>query len=477
MAQPYQSGDRIRHQGNWPPMLAKPLTLGRYVTVYKPTGATNSYDWTLPCRYGWTNICRDAVHPEFLNFRKGRKGKRRDNRKRYRVNDIHTLNGDFGGDFSKLAVLDESVLREIGSYHYEDALVREDYYGGFRADGWPTSGTYADPFNPSSLAAAWTDGTSYSWCLGSYDAARTQGPKAWNKFKPKLSSADLGVFLGEIREVLPMMKTTAKIFADLVKTQLLTKFHRGETMPRWFANHWLNTQFGWKPFIGDLVKFFQTFTKLDACLLRAIKYNGVWHKRGGILSSTQTVVEDMFPSARSYRFAPFETPGNRCIKGGTSRISSEILDEIWFEGAFKYWVPEFESPSGLCNSMAILLRQYGLTINPLLVWNLTPWSWLADWVGNVGDNIANYSTASDTNLAAQYAYIMRKRSLVLTNTSTINVSTQNGTLGSLQCEWKRWYIAKTRRHASPFGFSIDWDGFTSRQWSILGALGIMRVPH
>jgi hypothetical protein len=113
---------------------------------------------------------------------------------------------------------------------------------------------------------------------------------------------------------------------------------------------------------------------------------------------------------------------------------------------------------------------FGLTPNPSVIWSATPWSWLVDWGSNVGDNLANLTTGYADNLAAKYAYIMGTTSYQkVTDTETF----------FKQCGNQKFSLTeniqvKTRGAASPFGFGLSESNFTSRQWSILSALGVTR---
>jgi hypothetical protein len=117
------------------------------------------------------------------------------------------------------------------------------------------------------------------------------------------------------------------------------------------------------------------------------------------------------------------------------------------------------------------MRMFGLRITPSLVYNLTPWSWMADWFGNVGDNIDNYTASQDDNLTAKYAYIMKTITEEVINDSYIKC----GGTEVLGLRWRRGVVAKTRVQASQFGFSITMPEFSAWQWSILAALGFSRL--
>jgi hypothetical protein len=116
-------------------------------------------------------------------------------------------------------------------------------------------------------------------------------------------------------------------------------------------------------------------------------------------------------------------------------------------------------------------RLLGLRPDPELLWQLAPWSWLADWVTDVGALVGNYTSFAFDGLVWKYAYLMEHRQVV-TKYDLVGHRTYNG--ASPTCSATLVRESKRRVTSSPFGFGLDLDGFTLRQWSILAALGISR---
>jgi len=287
------------------------------------------------------------------------------------------------------------------------------------------------------------------------------GATGWNKFRPTRSGAELGVFLGEFKDIPRMLKTTAKGFHDVWRAMGGSKTNFG---PKSVANHWLNTQFGWSPFLSDLRKFYKTTVDIDKKLKQLRRDNGRWIRRGGTVQvdgavASGTVNSPMYPSLPTSLYA---TPyGYHEWTRKTQFIS-------WFEGAFRYWIPG--KPDSLGWNAQALAQIYGAQPSPSLIWELTPWSWLLDWCSNVGDVMANVSSMMFDNLCAKYAYIMGsyRHSVDVTGYSNYKTAPATGM-------WSAVLMSKSRIAASPFGFGLTGADFSARQWSILGALGISRT--
>jgi hypothetical protein len=117
----------------------------------------------------------------------------------------------------------------------------------------------------------------------------------------------------------------------------------------------------------------------------------------------------------------------------------------------------------------------GLDLTPEVLWQITPWSWLLDWFANLGDVISNISNLSLKDIILDYAYL------------TNRIETERGILawkpslyGNLKLSrnvvsHKVTTVEKTRNQASPYGFSVGFDGLSPYQISILVALGLARM--
>jgi hypothetical protein len=150
-------------------------------------------------------------------------------------------------------------------------------------------------------------------------------------------------------------------------------------------------------------------------------------------------------------------------------------ESVYFKGAYSYYWPtsitgvdkmvEFEKKAN-----AVL----GSRLTPEVLWQLAPWSWLADWFGNVGDIISNATALSNDNLVIRYGYLMRK-----TQRMSVFTSYENQFLTGLRGAFTRSFAVeqKERVRATPFGFGLNTELFNPLQWSILAALGMTKSPR
>jgi hypothetical protein len=411
---------------------------------------------------GFYKITWDNIHKEFI--KRGAKISRSKRR----------FADDLGGDFSSLEASDEGFVRGTGHYECEDGYSKTTYDGGFV----PFSQHEYPGIRTADLTGMGDTGR-YSGGFGI--ASTAEGVQAWKKFRPKLFLADMGQFVGEIQETLPMLKTSASMFTRRFLDTFGTSTRHQAMMSKTMSNHWLNAQFGWAPFISDITKFLKKFRDFDRKLQQCIRDNGKDIRRRGILKSTMggpgdvTITESNgIPGWDTVYVQPFSLynslidPYSGHVK---STLSYTTKYQTWFSACFRYWVPDFESNDFAFERILNFMRMYGLRITPSLVYNLTPWSWMADWFGNIGDNIDNYTANQDDNLTAKYAFIMKTITEEVINESRVKC----GGREVLGLRWRRGVVAKTRVHASQFGFSLTMPEFSAWHWSILASLGFSRL--
>jgi hypothetical protein len=156
---------------------------------------------------------------------------------------------------------------------------------------------------------------------------------------------------------------------------------------------------------------------------------------------------------------------------GTLTTTTTVERKRWFSGAFTYYAKKPSSFSDIESRVQELNYLYGLAPTPEAIWDLTPWSWAADWIANMGDVLNNLSMYLTDGLVMRYGYVMEK-------TTTTVAYTHAGTnlkgVGPIFPSQTFRSITKRRRPATPFGFGLTYSGFNTRQWAILAALGISR---
>jgi hypothetical protein len=293
--------------------------------------------------------------------------------------------------------------------------------------------------------------------IAEIDAA---GSVAISRVLPTNPVAGLAVTLGELREGFPKMLGSSL-------------FQKGKPLAK-AGSEYLNWEFVWKPLISDFKKWLYAYRKADALWDQFVRDAGRrvrrrYHfpKTTEVLSSNVTLAQ---PAGVGHINSAF-WPGNPTIR--YPLFSETILERNrWFSGSFTYYLDDDPSERGEWKRHTRRLQHlYGTKITPEVVWNLSPWSWAADWLGNAGNVITNVSRFAEDGLVMPYGYMM-ELSVIQHTYRMRDVKPKGYSIPDLTQTLR--HTVKYRRRATPYGFGLDEGSFTPRQWAIIVALGLSR---
>jgi hypothetical protein len=292
-------------------------------------------------------------------------------------------------------------------------------------------------------------------------ALRAAGATGWKRARPGNPAVEAGQWLAELRS-LPTLPLRA--FARM-------GFFRA------LGSEYLNYNFGWKPFVQDLIKMYEVYQTLDKRLKELVQNNGKGVRRRRKVSDTTETSSTTVGGANWSAFWPY--PANITGMQYQSTLTTQTVtkEKIWFAGRFRYYVPDIGSDQWTSRATRAL---FGLNPTPSLLWEVLPWSWLIDYFANVGDVVSNMSSNAVDNLTADYAYVMRTKTVTTTYTAagTISGSPLSGLVkasgGFFDATTQQMLQTKSRARATPYGFGVTLGSLSGYQLSILGALGASR---
>jgi len=306
------------------------------------------------------------------------------------------------------------------------------------------------------------------------------GAEAYNSLKPKLEKGGLGQFVGELRDLPSMLKQTSKGFHDIWKRMGGSTTH-SVMHPKKVAQHFLNHQFGWVPFVSDINKAVEIQIFHQQFIDDLIAANDIWMRKARRLRENETrtlVSQNLFSAGFEPNLSQFCKPEtvSGVITTGWHEVYKVMTDIVWAVGQFKFYRPEFDRSHLMFDDNLNKIRQlmilHGLRVNPALVYKLTPWTWLIDWFSNTGKIVDNLNAAAEDGVVAKDLYVMEHTKYSIEQFSHCNFYT-----GPQTFTWSRIVESKQRAHAgSAFGF-IPPTQLTGRQIMILGALGLDRGFH
>lgn len=330
--------------------------------------------------------------------------------------------GDSGGAF---------YLKKVSSKHVPGSSSTNVFDGGFFC-GKPNALTLPSQYQtPSNL---------------SLDA---KGTTAIARTEPTRSVSDVATFIGELRtDGLPRLRP------DVMRAQ--TKRARAA------GSDYLNIEFGWRPFVTDLRKMARAVVDSHSILSNYRSHGKGQKIRRRYAFPTQS--ETTSVNATNFLPRPAAVSFN-----GRGVHSVHRQQDMWFSGAFRYYIPIDDTTFGKVRSHASAAQKLlGASITPETVWNVSPWSWLVDWQTNTGDVLHNISAMGRDGLVLQYGYMMAHTSYE---------ESAAADFGSL-AGWASYISTtdiKVRRPATPYGFGVDIAGLTPRQSAILVALGLSKT--
>jgi hypothetical protein len=435
---------------------------------------------------------------------------------------------------------DQRILVEsTGHRKVNGKWIGDDPFYSFRYEENPGLGEMLNlPFNK--FYKPWgsvLEGTSHSWrpCLSRYfSTADDQGSPFRSSGIPDFHYdplEDWTLLLNDLGTKFIQRARPGNPTASLA--QFVAELHDIPRIPRYlkvrlasFLKHlpseYLNVEFGWKPFLEDLWKAYKTSTTLEARLAQLVRDNGLHIKRKRRLLGEEepqkdTLFDDDLPlnTVEWIRFGidgpnSSDDPPDDLLDFNSFRLSDPVgiemnsndfhmaLTQKHFKleretqvfargtGTFTYYVPDIGSSEWTRKAINVL---FGANPNPLVLWQVLPWSWLVGWWTNADSILSNaMSNAVDNEVYENCSVTYEKR---VTHTATLDIAWDPFYMnlggfgfqedhivlmpsGRDSLKWSCFEHYKLRRPATPFGFGIDMSGLTAAQYAILAALGLSR---
>jgi len=397
-----------------------------------------------------------------------------------------------GGPFKRIQVgLPYVEIKDTGSYISDPADFNPWTHWGYRYVGGfcnPPWYQYLDEFSDQQYIDIASSGTHDTLVPD----LSSLGDSAYSKLRPKLEKADMGIFIAEMRDASGMLtgsrdfighkvnrakgnlKASSESFANYFK-RIGGNLKATNMLPKRVASEFVNTQFGWAPFIGDLQKLNNATLNAQRYFAQIERDNNQWVRRrraDKIIESEQLLWTQYDPGIQ-----PTSIYGSMIYKPGASyTIKLQEYTEVWYEGVFKYYRPEFDVTKDYGNFTAVRdidrhLTLLGLQVNPMLIWKAYPWTWAVDWFVKVGDNIQLAQDLATDSVASKYMYLMHHsfRRFELRS----KFETWDGKKHDLV--WYRYFDIKRRESAdSSYSFRLA-NPLSGRQLAILAALGLSRA--
>lgn len=380
--------------------------------------------------------------------------------------------GDSFSESFGLKELSESLEANKFDTGHEFSTEKRETLMGFQLVSLDDSSgnTYSGP-----LRATWQSGPDQYGAIPSINIA-SYGPRAINITRPTAPVSGIANLVGEGKQTIPKL-IGASFMHD--KTRIFKNL----------GDEYLNIQFGWLPFVSDIIDICHAIINAKSILDQYRKDAGKLIRRRYSfppITSPSTTVETVASSGQYLDYWRTYPPYSYSVYGGFFKPkvgtqnyrqfkSSTLTEKYSFSGAYTYLLQDDDSFLGRLDTYAKYANKLlGIKFTPDVLWELTPWSWLVDWEFNIGVNLSNAVSFNQDNLVLKYGYLMRETSSVRT-VSVEGLSTYSHSLPTIRTGYNLY--RKERVKATPFGFGLNPSSFTARQWSILAALGLTKAPR
>lgn len=301
------------------------------------------------------------------------------------------------------------------------------------------------------------------------------GAKGFSRALPVKPSMNLVTFIIELRDVPDMLKSTHEWFSQFEKKKWTNR------SASFWGDQYLNLEFGWLPFIQDLKSILNLMSQIERTRQFIKRNNRQRVHRKVQLLSTHTYDTTQVDSAMSTTLAPaniFGLPYDPAGKGSVV-TTTEFRRDIWFEGMFRFHIPEDRLWGS--NQWVLNLELMGLLPDLNQIWKATPWTWMIDWFTSAGSIMTNVSLMAEYAQVAEYAYVMCHDYIRVSKVGAHRVASGTQSKSTDPIIYATQYATSTRTRetlqrqvASPYGFGLTWDGFNPYQLGILAALGLSR---
>jgi hypothetical protein len=255
---------------------------------------------------------------------------------------------------------------------------------------------------------------------------------------------------------------------------VLSEATRGGATAQGVADDYLNYQFAVAPTISDALALRRAAQESESIIAQLERDAGKTVRRSYEFPETTRSVVD-----GSYAFGPTYVGGltptaYEVGTSGTVRQTSTYTTSRRFTGAFTYHLP----PKGSWRrKIAQLDAVYGIRPGIDTAWNLVPFSWMADWYGNMGDVLTNLQAFGADGNVLKYGYITSRteRTIRITGSCPIRRDGAMNTWSEYPFSWEMVFTTLQRYPANPFGFGVSGAALTPRRIAILAALGLGQV--
>jgi hypothetical protein len=318
--------------------------------------------------------------------------------------------------------------------HLYDGSNSSNRYGAF---GYDSGGNEVRPFGEPGLPL---EG------LPSYRVYRPDGgfvppPRDINSLNDRAClaifpriKADLSILnsVYELKDMKSVPNTLHNIWNLMRGSKIRNVFQTLKQQLQGTSDGYLQAQFNLLPLLSDIAGIQQaihrTKDKIDR-ILRDAQTNRVGHWSTDI---------DEYPDITdsSVAYYPLKQPdemSSAFIQYTAAYLSRQVVNEpsrFHAEMAYRYTLSAYEVENA---QLLGLLDAIGVNLNPRIIWNAIPWSFVIDWVLGVGRYLEDHGTTLNLDplvIIRGYMWSLRRRRVVYTQRNAVSILPSSNALNT-----------------------------------------------
>lgn len=285
----------------------------------------------------------------------------------------------------------------------------------------------------------------------------------------ELLRGDIPHFIGNLQRFTSVSGRSIKDYKDAAKA---------------VGGEYLNTVFGWAPLVRELQGIINVLITIDRMVYaESYRRKRVWN---GPSSSSERAVTQLITGG-----SPKSYPGHETKQLTSQGIAPFLLvaectefltlgENYHLSSRLSALARPTSKTIGFAEKAEEILQRLGFVTSLAEVWELVPYSWLIDWVSNIGASIHNANVYSPTTgkYTLDYAYVSTHstRSVMHSvRSATMNNKSSDDTFVFERAASFFSSVTKSRDRATPFGFGTQLGSLSTSQFAILVALGLAKV--
>ena len=385
-----------------------------------------------------------------------------------------TATGSLSTDRVSLVDSGHPFTKVTGVYFPITAKVKlNTYYYGYDGDVWaPAAQLYNASGRTMSLPT-----TSFSMTTSQVRQNMLNG--VFKSISPDKDDASLMVTLIELlRGDIPKLIGDLQRFTSISGRSIKDYKQAVNSV----GDQYLNSVFGWTPLVKDLAKTIQVLLTIDRMVYaesfrRKRDWQGPTDSSESAWSTSLGSGADPVLQGSKRTYSGGGTIDGSLIVEGTQRITRG--ENYHLSSRISSIAKPNSKTIGFVDQANEILQRLGFVTSLAEVWELVPYSWLVDWVSNIGASIhnANVYSPSSGKYTVDFAY------LTTWTSHTTEQSVRSARYASdPNTSWKITRgksflssVTKWRERATPFGFGTQLGSLSAGQFAILTALGLARL--